>query len=79
MAKFFGNLHLVLVSGLVLAIVMIVAQAAGRIYLGYHYLSDVSASIALSMVVVGLVIAVDTRRTAKVPPERVESTTIIPE
>lgn len=59
------------------AIVMIVTQAAGRIYLGYHYLSDVSASIALSMVVVGLVIAVDTRRTVRVAPERVEATPIV--
>lgn len=67
------------VSAVTVAIVMIVVQAAGRIYLGYHYLSDVSASIALSMVVVGLVIALDTKRTVKVPPERVEATPIIPD
>lgn len=65
------------VSAVSVAIVMIVTQAAGRIYLGYHYLTDVSASIALSMVVVGLVIAVDTRRTVRVAPERVEATPII--
>jgi len=61
------------------AIAMIVTQAAGRIYLGYHYLSDVTASIALSMVIVGLVIAVDTRRTVKVPGEKVEATPIVAE
>jgi membrane-associated phospholipid phosphatase len=67
------------VLAVTVAIVMIVTQAAGRIYLGYHYISDVTASIALSMVIVGLVIAVDTRRTAKVPPEKVEAVPIIPE
>lgn len=66
-------------SAVAVAVVMIVAQAAGRIYLGYHYLSDVSASIALSMVIVGVVIAVDTRRTAKVPGERAAATPIVAE
>ena len=66
------------VSAVAVAIVMIVVQAAGRIYLGYHYISDVSASIALSMVVVGCIIAIDTKRTAKVPGERVSATPIIP-
>lgn len=66
-------------SAVAVAVVMIVAQAAGRIYLGYHYLSDVSASIALSMVIVGVVIAVDTRRTARVPGERAAATPIVAE
>ncbi len=57
------------VLAVTVAITMIVAQAAGRIYLGYHYISDVSASIALSMVIVGAVIAIDTKRTVKVPGE----------
>lgn len=67
------------VLAVAVAIVMIVAQAAGRIYLGYHYLTDVSASIALSMVVVGLVMAIDTGRTVEVPGEQVESTSIVPD
>lgn len=67
------------VAAVTVAVAMIVAQAAGRIYLGYHYLSDVCASIALSMVVVGLVIAVDTRRTARAPGERAAATPLVGE
>ncbi|WP_422665048.1 phosphatase PAP2 family protein [Agrococcus beijingensis] len=62
-----------------IAIVVVVVQGAGRIYLGYHYLSDVAASFALSMAIVGCVIAIDTWRTAKIPGEEVESEPIIPE
>jgi membrane-associated phospholipid phosphatase len=50
----------------------IVAQVISRLYLGYHWLTDVSASVALSLVVVGTIIAVDTRRTVRVPGEHVE-------
>ncbi|MCU1474266.1 phosphatase PAP2 family protein, partial [Amnibacterium sp.] len=47
------------------------AQVVSRLYLGYHWLTDVSASVALSLVVVGVVIAVDTRRTVRVAGEQV--------
>jgi membrane-associated phospholipid phosphatase len=67
------------VSAVTLAIVFVVVQGAGRIYLGYHYLTDVAASFALSMAIVGCVIAVDTWRTAKVPGEQVEAEPIIPD
>ncbi|MET4100555.1 membrane-associated phospholipid phosphatase [Agrococcus sp. UYP10] len=67
------------VLAVAVAIAMIVAQAAGRIYLGYHYLTDVSASIALSMVIVGAVIAIDTKRTVKVPGEQLSATPIVAE
>jgi membrane-associated phospholipid phosphatase len=50
----------------------IVAQVVSRLYLGYHWLTDVSASVALSLVVVGTVIAIDTRRTVRVPGEPIE-------
>ncbi|WP_405217367.1 phosphatase PAP2 family protein [Agrococcus sp. Ld7] len=60
------------------AIVMVVTQAAGRIYLGYHYLSDTMASVTLAMMILGCVIAIDTRRTVRVPPEELEQTTIVP-
>lgn len=48
--------------------VMVVATALSRLYLGYHWASDVLASMALSLVIVGTVIAVDTYRTARVIP-----------
>lgn len=64
------------VLSVTVAIVLVVVQGAGRIYLGYHYLSDVAASFALSMAILGAVIALDTWRTAKVPGEKVESTSI---
>ncbi|OUM39769.1 phosphatase PAP2 family protein [Arthrobacter sedimenti] len=47
----------------------IAAQVISRLYLGYHWLTDALASVALSLVVLGVVIALDTWRTAGVPKE----------
>jgi membrane-associated phospholipid phosphatase len=47
----------------------IAAQVVSRLYLGYHWLTDALASIALSLVVLGVVIALDTWRTAGTPKE----------
>ncbi|GAA1209042.1 hypothetical protein GCM10009655_05130 [Rhodoglobus aureus] len=52
----------------VVAVVFVVGTALSRLYLGYHWASDVLASMALSLVIVGTVIAVDTYRTARVIP-----------
>jgi undecaprenyl-diphosphatase len=57
------------VSAVTLAVVVVLAQVASRMYLGYHWLTDTAASIGLSMVVLGAVIAVDTRRTVLVAGE----------
>lgn len=54
------------------AVIVILAQVVSRLYLGYHWISDTTGSLALSMVIVGIVMAVDTARTARVPGERVE-------
>jgi undecaprenyl-diphosphatase len=56
---------------IVLALVGIAAQIVSRLYLGYHWISDTTASIALSMVIVGTLIAIDTRRTVRTPGEPV--------
>jgi len=56
---------------LVVAILGISAQVISRLYLGYHWISDTTASMALSLVIVGTVIIVDTHRTVRVPGERV--------
>jgi undecaprenyl-diphosphatase len=45
--------------------------ALSRLYLGYHWLSDALASVSLSLIILGGVIAVDTWRTARVPGERI--------
>jgi membrane-associated phospholipid phosphatase len=54
-----------------LAVVCVAAQAVSRLYLGYHWLTDVSASVALSIVILGAVIAIDTRRTVRVDGEQI--------
>ncbi len=53
------------------AIVIIVTQVYSRLYLGYHWFTDTMSSIALSMVLVGIVIAIDTARTVRIPGEKV--------
>lgn len=55
----------------VVAIVGIAAQVVSRLYLGYHWISDTTASIALSLVIVGTLIIVDTHRTVRVSGEPV--------
>lgn len=59
------------ILAVVLALVGITAQVVSRLYLGYHWISDTTASIALSMVIVGTLIAIDTRRTVRTPGEPV--------
>jgi membrane-associated phospholipid phosphatase len=59
------------VAAIAVAVLGIAAQFISRLYLGYHWISDTSASIALSMVIVGTLIAIDTRRTVRIPGERV--------
>ncbi|MFP3462297.1 phosphatase PAP2 family protein [Arthrobacter globiformis] len=59
------------VVGFVFAIIGVILASVSRLYLGYHWVSDAVASVALSLVVLGAVIAVDTWRTARVPGERV--------
>lgn len=56
---------------LVIAILGIAAQVISRLYLGYHWISDTTASIALSLVIVGTIIVVDTHRTVRVAGEPV--------
>ncbi|NQX28115.1 phosphatase PAP2 family protein [Microbacteriaceae bacterium VKM Ac-2854] len=59
------------VTALALAIIGILAQICSRLYLGYHWISDTTASLMLSMVIVGTVMAIDVKRTVRVPGERI--------
>lgn len=54
---------------------IVLLTAACRIYLGYHWATDALGSLSLSLIVLGIVIAVDTWRTVRVgsPAEVVES------
>ena len=52
--------------GLALAVVGVVLAALSRLYLGYHWTTDALASVSISLVVVGCVIAIDTWRTVRV-------------
>lgn len=51
------------IGGYALSIGMITGQIVARLYLGYHWLTDTLASVSLSLIVLGAVIAIDTRRT----------------
>jgi membrane-associated phospholipid phosphatase len=48
-----------------------VLASVSRLYLGYHWLSDALASVSLSLLILGGVIALDTWRTARIPGERI--------
>lgn len=52
--------------GFVGAAILVVLAAFSRVYLGYHWVSDALGSISLSIILLGAVIAVDTRRTVHV-------------
>lgn len=60
--------------GLGLAWAGVIAEMFSRIYLGYHWLTDTLASLSISMVIVGAVIAIDTKRTTLVRGEQVHGT-----
>lgn len=60
------------VVALVVAIAGIALQVVSRLYLGYHWISDTTSSVVLSLAVLGAVIAIDTRRTVRVEGERVQ-------
>ena len=51
------------VISFIIAGLAIVVTSLSRMYLGYHWATDVLGSVFLSLVVLGAVIAVDTRRT----------------
>lgn len=59
------------IAAFTVAAVAIAAQIVSRLYLGYHWISDTTASIALSLVIVGGIIAIDTRRTVRIAGEPV--------
>ncbi|TNB69960.1 phosphatase PAP2 family protein [Arthrobacter sp. BB-1] len=59
------------VLGFVGAGIGIFLAAVSRLYLGYHWLSDALASLSLSLIILGGVIALDTWRTARIPGERI--------
>jgi undecaprenyl-diphosphatase len=62
------------VLGFVLAGVGVFFAAVSRLYLGYHWVTDALASVSISLVILGAVMAVDTWRTARIPGERVTGT-----
>jgi undecaprenyl-diphosphatase len=57
--------------GLGLAWAGVLAEMFSRMYLGYHWLSDTLASLSISMVIIGTVIAIDTKRTTRIPGEQI--------
>jgi len=59
------------VAGFAAAAVGIFFAALSRLYLGYHWTTDALASLAISLVILGGVILLDTWRTARTPGEHV--------
>lgn len=57
--------------GLGLAWISVLAEMFSRMYLGYHWLTDTLGSLSISMVIVGTVIAIDTKRTARIRGEEI--------
>lgn len=62
------------VVGFVVAGIGIFFAAVSRLYLGYHWTTDALASLSISFVVLGAVIALDTWRTARIPGEQITGT-----
>jgi undecaprenyl-diphosphatase len=56
------------IAGFSAAVAGIASQAISRLYLGYHWLTDVLASVSLSLIILAAVIALDTWRTTKALP-----------
>ena len=54
-----------------IATLVILAQVASRLYLGYHWITDTTASMALALLILGAVMAVDTARTVRIHGEHV--------
>jgi undecaprenyl-diphosphatase len=59
------------VAAFSVAVTATAAQIVSRLYLGYHWISDTTASVALSLVILGAIIAVDTHRTVRIAGEPV--------
>lgn len=66
--------RLAAVAGFLLAGVGIFFAAVSRLYLGYHWLTDALASLSISFVILGGVIALDAWRTARIRGEQITGT-----
>lgn len=66
-----GPNPMAMVLGFAGAGIGVVLAAASRLYLGYHWLTDALASVSISLVILGVVVAADTWRPARTPGEQV--------
>lgn len=58
------------ILAMTVTVAVVILLGVSRVYLGYHWATDVLASVALALAILGCVVAIDTFRTTGMSPSR---------